>query len=277
MRVQKGLIVVMTLFAMPAFAGAVYDLEIKNLVSGEVKTGKISIEGGNLKIASPAVTDKRSADVIYRSSKREALLIDHAGKSFVVMDEAGMQAMGAQMSEGMRMLEEQMKNMPPEQRDAMRKMMQERGMAGGMPGSQPAREVKVVKGGPVSMRGQSGVQYDMFVNGEKTVEYWTTSPGKLRGGAELYALAKEMSGFFEKGMGPMMNSMRDAGANPYDVLDRLDGNLPFFTRRYQGGKAVEESFFGAGRDENIAASEFEPPPGYKKREMPKGPMGQPRK
>ena len=86
--------------------------------SDEPSVTAISVHDGKVVLESDGVIMG-----IYNANTRSFTQVDHQSKTYMVMDDAAMEGVADQMSDMMKQFEEQMANVPPEQRDAMMQMI----------------------------------------------------------------------------------------------------------------------------------------------------------
>ena len=61
--------------------------------------------------------------MIYRGDKKEIIMINHNDKTYMILDQAAMDALAKQLEQVMSQMNEAMKNMPPDQRAKMEEML----------------------------------------------------------------------------------------------------------------------------------------------------------
>ncbi|MEF9426383.1 MAG: DUF3617 domain-containing protein, partial [Candidatus Mariimomonas ferrooxydans] len=112
--------------------------------------------------------------VIFRSDKEVFWMINTADNSYTEMTKKDIKKIKGQMDEAMRMMQEQMKNMPPEQRAMMEQMMKGKTIP-----TQPEKTVfkKVASG--VKVGKWKCNTYKGYLRGELTEEVCSTSWKKL--------------------------------------------------------------------------------------------------
>jgi hypothetical protein len=159
--------------------------------------------------------------------------------TFAEMEATTKQAMG-QLEE----LKKQMKDMPPEQRKAMEKMLGSTGMGGAS-----KSKIEVTNTGEKkTISGYSCVKYILKEDGKEFGTIWTTS-----GLAGYDAMKKDMKKFSERLMAQMPK-----GKELVDAMKKIEG-FPIQTTL---GNVV--STVTKVEKKAIARSEFEVPAGYKK-------------
>jgi hypothetical protein len=186
---------------------------------------------------------------------------------------AATQAMGGQMAEAMKQMQEAMKDMPPEQRKMMEQMMQKSAPGGGMPGAPPSAEAcrpprTEVRptGQSAKIAGYSATRFDVFEDGKFVQEVWVTptvtawrelDPKKMeRFGQDM---AKAMEGL--PGCG--RNRARQAGADLNDPAWKLSTEGYPVRTVFHGqdeGRVLEVV---KAENRAVPATEFQPPADFK--------------
>jgi len=179
------------------------------------------------------------------------------------------QAMGGQMAEAMKQMQDAMKDMPPEQRQMVEQMMRRStpggGPAGAAPSAEACRQPKVEvrpTGQTASIAGYAAKRYDVYEDGKFAHELWVSpaitawreiDPGKMqRFGQEM---AKAMAAL--PGCGGQR--ARSTGADPNDPAWKLAGEgYPVRTVEHGPAEgAVVEVVKAESR--SVPASEFQAP------------------
>ena len=193
-------------------------------------------------------------DVIYNVNKKD--------RTYVVMDRASMKRMADQINPALKQMQEQLAKMPPEQRAQMEKMMG--GRAAGMMSDKPQEIRKTQRTGKSS--GHTCNYVEVHQDGELTDEFCVVPANALKGSQELLASAKKMSGLMKEMFSnldaPWLKDMASKQAD-YEKI----GGVPVLTRHFADGKAAHETTMQAIRSEALAASLFELPAGYTKKDM----------
>jgi hypothetical protein len=195
------------------------------------------------------------------------------------MDKEMINSVGDQISGAMKQIEEALKNVPQEQRDMAKKMMQEH-----MPEEQKEAEgakIKLQKTGQKETRaGYPCHQVTMLYEGRKVRELWVTDWKNIEGGEEASGAFKALGAFFKEMLASLSEEMPDAfGAlgtgnmfgdpfdNPFLQFSELDG-FPVVSREFaEDGSLESESTLRSSKRMRLDPADFEPPAGYKRQEM----------
>jgi hypothetical protein len=193
-------------------------------------------------------------DVIYNVNKKD--------RSYVVMDRASMKRMADQLNPALKQMQEQLAQMPPEQRAQMEKMMG--GRMAGMMKDEPQEIRKTARSGKAS--GHACSYVEVHQAGELTDELCVVPAHALKGSADLLASAKKMSALMKEMFSnldaPWLKDMASKHAD-YEKI----GGVPVLTRHFADGKAAHETALQSIRSEALAGSLFEVPAGFAKKEM----------
>ena len=193
-------------------------------------------------------------DVIYNVNRKD--------RTYVVMDRATMKRMADQINPALKQMQEQLAKMPPEQRAQMEKMMG--GRAAGMMSDEPQEIRKTERTGKAS--GYPCSYVEVHQGGALTDEFCVVSVNALKGSQDLLASAKKMSALMKEMFAnldaPWLKDMVSKHAD-YEKI----GGIPVLTRHFADGKAAHETAMQAIRSESLAASLFDVPAGYAKKDM----------
>jgi hypothetical protein len=204
--------------------------------------------------------------VIFRQDKGLFWIIDQKGKTYMEITKQDFQQMKAKMNEAKAMMDAQMKNLPPEQRQMMEKMMQGRGM----PAMQPAGTSKTIyKKAAAGEKVNQWVcaKYEGYREGQKVKDVWTTDWKSLGLTPESFKLMKELGEFFEDFAKDVASSFDKVGSEEWEKEQGYTG-IPVKTLSYTEGKLRAATEVTEVKQESLAAALFELPAGLTKKEMP---------
>jgi hypothetical protein len=249
--------------------GAVFRIEVEDISGGgEVEVTEMKVDGNRMRTDSGG---KDNVTMIFLGATDEMYIVNHDDKSYMVMDRETVENLANQMSAAMKQMEEALKNVPPEQREMVERMM--KGKMQGMPSSEPRSE-PVVKslGKSDSVNGVScdwkEVSRDDVVELRACVSDWTG----VQGGDELRQIALEMKDFTSA----LVDAMGSAGfggsiaESPMTAME-MAGGFPLISENFSKGKLTRRSRFQSAEEVAIPDDQFMPPSGYKKQDM--GKMG----
>jgi len=196
---------------------------------------------------------------IFRGDKKLYWMIDNRERTYTEITREDLKKLKGKMDEATRTLDEQMKNMPPEQRKMMEAMMKDR-----MPKQPPKTVFRKVASG-VTVNRWVCDQYDGVIGGEKKEEVWTADPGQFDLRPEevqVFDSLREFSEEFSKQGMPFYRIEKEKGKKGDDYT-----GVPVRMIRFSRGKKVERMELTGVQRKEVAPSMFELPAGYKKKEM----------
>jgi len=250
---------VLMLTGVSANAGTVLEMINRDLTNKTESVVKTLAQDGRMRVETGGPQD---TVVLFRDET--LFTLDPKQKTYVAMDRATMQKLAAQLNPALKMLQEQMKNMSPEQRAQIERMTGTK-----LPGStkEPVQEIrKTARTGNVA--GYTCTYAEVLQDGVLQHEACVVPPAQLKGSKELYdvslkvgALVKDMMASIDA---PFMQQMVDRQMENFSEL----GGLPVLTRTFDEGKPLHESTMKGIRTEAVPASQFEVPADYKQRDLP---------
>jgi len=193
--------------------------------------------------------------------------VDHKDKSYIVMDEAMLDEVSAQMSEAMKEMEAQLASMPPEQRAMVEQMMkgQMQGMTGQQGDSSPT--FRVEETGKGKWQSYTCRNYRVFVGAEKTEDICAAELDEIDGADELIEAFRNMAAYMTKLTESMPMGAKDR-TNPGELMEQIDG-FPINTNYYKNGSVVRKESLDSVTEQDLEPGMFAAPEGYR-REDPFG-------
>ncbi len=261
----------LALFAMPAQAGVVFEVETTDHggSSRGTTTTQAYIEGKNLRIEIAAGRGSSESEALYRGDRREMVVVDHGDKTYRVIDQQTMAEIAGQVNSAMSQIEEALKNVPEDQRAMVEQMMKQRMPQAAAP-RRPAAQLRRT-GERATHAGYPCVKYEVLRDGRKIREMWVTDWSNVEGGTEAVDAFEGMAEFFQE----LLDSIPDFGGGSGSPMDdnpfvhmRDIGGFPVVTREFdEDGSLESESTLRSSQRRTLDPAEFEPPAGYKRREM----------
>lgn len=247
------------LIATSAHAGTVLEMLNRDLASKSESTAKTYAQGGKMRIESGGPQDTFA---IFRDET--IYTVDPKDKTYIAMDRPTMQQLAAQLNPALKMLQEQMANMSPEQRAQAERMLGNK-----LPGSKPEPVEEIRKSSRTGkVAGYSCTYVEILEDGVLQSEACVAPPRDLPGSKELYdaglkvaALVKDMMASVDS---PWLKQMTNSELENFQKL----GGLPLLTRTFDEGKPIHEATLQSLRTEPLAATLFEIPAGYKQQDLP---------
>ena len=263
--------------AVPSFADSILEFQSTEFGQGQpiVGTVQISTSGADTRLEINSVSSAEAGGMIFHGERGEMIILDHAQGSYLIIDQARMNAMASQVSQAMTQMQEALAAMPPEQRALAEQMMQ-RQFPAAAPKQSPKQSPDIINalGSHGEVAGIECRNYEVMRDGRKVRELCMSDWDDIAGGQETAEALKDVAGFFE--------SMRQAfsGAGAMDAFDRqqelfghmneLDG-YPILYRDFSASGALERQvILTSARQEDVSPGFFKPPQGYKLQELPQG-------
>lgn len=222
----------------------------------------VYIAGGKIRTENLRGTDPNY--MLWQEGAQQMTVVLPAKKTYMVMDQAQVQAQMAQVNEQMKQMEAQLAAMPPEQREMMKKMMPNMGTG------KPLMDMKVTKTGKSDNKGGYACQLvDITITGVPMAgpmgqEHCVVTGANLGIAEQDIKTVKAMADFAKS----MMKDMGQVVGGMPDVFEM--GGWPVWTKDKRTGDAWTLKTIDKG---GVSAALFAVPAGYKKQEMPT--MGKP--
>ncbi len=264
--------------AMPSSPGVVFEIETTDHSASPPRSEgtNVSVEGRMIKMdVSPAEEGGGDGEMIFRGDRGEhgeVVVVDHDEKAYWVMDDKAVQDLAGQVDKAMSAVEEALKHLPKEQRDAIEKARRQGAAGAGAMPQRPKAEVRKT-GERADKQGYPCVKYEVYRGAHKVREIWTTDWDNVEGGDEAEEAFKALAAFFkalaeampQQPGGPIGGLL--GGENPVDEMNFGNG-FPVVTRSFdEAGNPEEESTLRSAQRRPLDPAEFEPPAGYKRRSM----------
>jgi len=240
-------------------AGTVLEMLNKDLSSKRESVATTYAQDGRMRIESDGA---KSSFAIFRDDT--IYTFDPQQKTYIAMDRATMKQLAEQLSPALKMLQEQMANMSPEQRAQMERMLGNK-----LPGTakEPVEEVrKTARKGTVA--GHACTYSEVLQDGVLRTEVCVVAPGSLQGSKELYDVATKVGTLVKEMMAsvdvPWIKQMMDREMANFEKL----GGVPVASRTFDAGQPVHEATMRSIRSEALAGHLFDIPAGYRQQELP---------
>lgn len=255
------------------FAGGVMEMSTKKQDGPVTLSERIYAQGGKLRI--DHLDGKGGVQTTVLFQNNEMIVVSHPDKKFHRINEATLTELSAQMkkaSEAMKQLEQQMANMPPEQRAMMEKMLKGKMPAMAGMGSEPLA-IRVEATGPGSWESYSCKNYAVYLGDQKTQELCAVPPSEVEGADEFIEAARNMAEFFGKFKEALqMPAFASLTKSPAEIVGRVEG-FPVHTKEFDNGVLQGERFLSSAKEESLSDSTFSPPQGYKEEKITPGKGG----
>jgi hypothetical protein len=199
--------------------------------------------------------------VIFRQDKKVMWVIDTKEGTYMEITQKDLEQMKARMDEGMKQMQEQLKNMPPEQRKMMEDMMAKQ-----MPKQMMAQEKTTYKKtGSEKFNSWNCDKYEGTKSGKKTAEVWTVLPSQAGFRKDDFVVMRGFADFFTP-LGSNLNDFVMMGIEE-DVKDGGFNGMPVKYINMDDGKIVDTFVVDKVENRSNAASLFELPGNLEKKEI----------
>lgn len=263
MRLSYSLAVIVTLSlaAAPLRAQGVLFVQ-KETRGNQSTTNRIQMDKDHIRAESRSPGEETA--FVFDGPNQIARLINVTKKTYTELTKAEMEQMRKQMEGAMAQMQQQLQNMPPEQRAMVEQMMRGRGMPG-MVATTPKVEYKQTGSDKV---GQFAcTKYEGTVNGQKTAEVCTVDPKEFGLSPADFDAARQLAEFMKAIMPQAADQVFVNGT----VQDQGYAGVPVRRTSFRNGAAESVSELTEFRREAFPASTFEVPAGFRKEAMPGGP------
>ena len=102
-------------FAHGSYADVLFVMEQKEMSPASVGQIKGKVKDKNLRMDFYENGTELEGSMVFHGDKNEVIMINHDDKTYLVMDEAAMNSLAAQLEQAMSQMEAAMKDMPPDQ------------------------------------------------------------------------------------------------------------------------------------------------------------------
>lgn len=222
------------LAAAPLFAGVRIQTETTDLATKKVSTDVILLDANRLRVDSD---DGKSVMFLTDGGRNRMVMLDKAKNQYQEIDEETMKQLGQQMSAAMAQMQAAMKNMPPEQRAMMEKMMK-----GKMPQAAAAapKTVYTAKGSG-SINGFSCTKYEGDLSGVKESEVCAALPAQIKLTPADLQIFEKMKQFSSTLLSSLANSpVHISVPSGYGFEEGYEG-FPIQKIDFENGQATKRS------------------------------------
>jgi hypothetical protein len=247
------------MFAASTQAGTVMEMINRDLANKRETLATTYAQNGRMRIEQGGAQDTFAIfrdETIYTFDPKE--------KTYLAMDRATMQRLAAQLNPALKMIQEQMANMSPEQRAQMERMLGNK-----LPGAEQESKEEVRKTSRTgTAAGHSCTYSEILQDDVLQTEVCVVPVSSLKGGKELFEVATKV--------GALVKDMMAAVDSPWikqmvnremENFERL-GGVPVISRTFDQGQPIHEAMMKSIRTETLPATLFELPAGYKKQDLP---------
>lgn len=239
-----------------AQAGSVTESASHALPAGnQTATTTLQVEAGKLRMEQLDAEGKPAeSGLIFKDDTIYGL--NHAGRTYTVVDRGTIAKIAERMGQNYKNMQQQIEQMPPEQRDAMEAAMR-------------GSKTEFAKTGrSEKAEGRNCQIWEGTREGEKVIEYCVVPYASVAGGQEVVTVIKNLMNLMQA----MYDAMSGAamGASPFTTewegVSSIDG-FPVIVRVFEEGTPMSENRLKGSRSAAIPADRFEIPSGYTLQKM----------
>jgi len=217
------------------------------------------VEKDRLRMEMSGSEDKQV--IIFRGDKNMFWVINKDKNSYTEMTQDDMKKLKEQMDNMQKMMEEQMKNLPEEQRKMMEQMM-----PSGMGNTKVVKTDYKKKASGQQVGKWTCDQYEGFKEGKKTSEMWTASWDQIGIQREDVSGFKKMVEFFEVISQDAMEIMK-VGSEEWELEQGISG-IPVKWTDFMDGQQSSQGEMKEIIKKDLDSSLFELPSGLEKEDNP---------
>ncbi|TQV72151.1 hypothetical protein FLL45_18190 [Aliikangiella marina] len=259
------------LFASIAIFPVSAGTEIKMKITGPDRSpgnSTMMIDGGKMRVDTVDPAQDDSTQLIFDSQTKTMIMADVNQRMYNVMDQASLAQLKARMDAAKKQMEAQLANMPPEQREMMKKMMA--GRMGMADDSAPKPTKNIVKTGKSASAAGYDCQIHEVYSGQKKLRELCVTPwGKIKNGGEIKQSLEEMNRFFSAFLDSMKGMMPADEESPFAEIEKLNG-FPVIFKEFENGQLFETSTLQSISSKDLSADIFKAPKGFTKQSMMEG-------
>lgn len=253
---------VLALSAAPLLAADGILIVQKTTTAGGAQTHQVQIETNRMRAETAGMgrgqTGSGPQTMIFDGAKQTLWILNDTAKTYSEMTKADVDRIGGQVSDAMARMQEQMKNMPPEQRAQIEAMMRGRGMPAA---GAAAPKTTYKKVGSDTVGKWSCDKYEGYQDEKKVSELCTVDPKVLGFSSADFQVTRQLVDFFGK--------LIPQGADRMFAIGSPDqqgySGVPVRHVTISGDQRTTSEIVDVKR-ESFPASTFEVPAGYTKTE-----------
>jgi hypothetical protein len=228
----KSSICLAAALATPLWAGVRMQVESTNVGTGETTKQEILLDAERLRVNITGKDSNTSVMFLTDGGRNRMVMLDKGRNEYREMDQQTMNQMSQQMKGAMAQMQDAMKNMTPEQREMMEKMMKGKlGQIAGR-GAAQVRTVYTAKGGG-SVNGFTCTRYEGTRGAEKVSELCAAKPSDIKFSPSDFQVFENMKEFLAGFQNALANTpfggggfrdMADPGFEGYPVQQTIFRN-----------------------------------------------------
>jgi len=238
----------------------------KETRGSQTETNQIQMDKDHIRVESRSSGDETA--FVFDGPKQTARMINITKKSYTEMTKADLDQMKGQVDGAMAQMQEQLRNLPPEQRAMVEQMMRGRGLpnaaGAGTNAASAAPKEQFRQTGSDKVGNWACNKYEGSLNGQKTTEVCTVDPKEFGLTPADFEIARQLSEFI-KSMLPQMGD--SAFVNGTTQGEGFSG-VPVRRTSFRNGTVDTVTEVTEARRQAFPAATFEVPAGFRKESMP---------
>jgi Domain of unknown function (DUF4412) len=249
--------------AMPAQGQGILFVQ-KETRGSQTETSQIQMDKDHIRVESRSSGEETA--FVFDGPKQTARMINITKKTYMEMTKADLDQMRGQVDAAMAQMQEQLRNLPPEQRAMVEQMMRGRGL----PNAGPANAASAAPKATYRQTGSDKVanwacnKYEGSVNGQKTTEVCTVDPKEFGLTPADFEAARQLAEFMKSMLPQMPDS---AFVNGTTQAEGFSG-VPVRRTSFRNGTVDSVTEITEARRQAFPAATFEVPAGFRKESMP---------
>jgi hypothetical protein len=193
-RIMKFSVCLAAALATPLWAGVRIQVESTNVGTGETTKQEILLDAERMRVNITGKDSNTSVLFLTDGGRNRMVMLDKGRNEYREMDQQTMNQMSQQMQGAMAQMQDAMKNMTPEQREMMEKLMKGKmGQLAGR-GAAPVRTTYTAKGGG-SVNGFTCTKYEGTRGAEKVSELCAAKPSDIKFSPSDFQVFEKMKEF----------------------------------------------------------------------------------
>ena len=249
------ILVAMSVPAWPLEAAdGILIVEKTTTAHGPVQTHQVQIEKDWMRVDQDTASGEKQA-FLFDGAKEVIWIVNYDKKTYTEMTKADLDRTSQQLTDALARVQEQMKNLPPEQRARMEEMLKGRGM----PGSAPSLRMTYRRAGTDRVGRWTCDKYEGYQNNQKMSEICTVDPQVLGFVAADFEVSRKLAEFFKHLVPQNADAMFSIGKGEDQGFSGVPVRRVFSVGQRQSVTELTE----ASR-QNFPASTFQVPAGFQK-------------
>ena len=233
--------------------------ETKDFSDNETHRG-VMYFGQNMLRLDPERQGDMNASVIFRGDRQHLVVLDHSKKSYFILDDKIISRVSSQLGGMMAQMEAQLEQLPPEQREMAKRMMESR-----MPPTAAGADKEEIpyrveaRQETKEINGYSCQLFEVFRGKQKVSSVWSTKEVDYK---KLTNVFVELNSFSQRIRQSARFASFETGAD-FLGFEGLEG-FPILVETFEDGNLAQRTSFTKVAPSGKTVS-FEPDPGYKPR------------